>query len=171
MMLKLHVACGVKYIPGWVNADINSNCKVDKVIDFRKPIPFPDKTFDFIYNEHFIEHLTLPEGIYFLQECRRILSGTMRISTPDLKIIAKRYVSNELTQRSDWKPVSLCDMMNEAMRKWGHKYLYDLDKLVSISKQVGFTQIVYPSYKESTHTELRDLESREYRNELILEIS
>ena len=46
---------------------------------------FPENTFDFIYSEHFLEHLFIDEALELLKESRRILKpgGVMRIVTPD----------------------------------------------------------------------------------------
>jgi predicted SAM-dependent methyltransferase len=60
--------------------------------DFRKfeyqaadRLNFEDNTFDFIFSEHFFEHLFLDEAIDLLQECYRILkpNGVVRIVVPD----------------------------------------------------------------------------------------
>ena len=57
-MKKLHVGCGEIYLEDWINIDIESP-KADLIHDLRKPLPFEDDSIDFIYNEHFIEHLDL----------------------------------------------------------------------------------------------------------------
>ena len=49
------------------------------------PIPFIDNdTYDGVYNEHFLEHLTRQEGIAFLQEMHRVMKpgATIRIIWP-----------------------------------------------------------------------------------------
>lgn len=60
--------------------------------DFRKfqyqagdRLEFEDNTFDFIFSEHFLEHLFLDEAIELLKECYRILkpNGVVRIVVPD----------------------------------------------------------------------------------------
>ena len=48
-------------------------------------LEFEDNTFDFIFSEHFLEHLFLDEAIDLLKECHRILkpNGVVRIVVPD----------------------------------------------------------------------------------------
>jgi len=169
--MKLHLACGKNYLQGWINADIDSKQKVDIILDCTKSIPFGDKSVDFIYCEHFMEHITLRDGISFLSECRRVLKNAMRISTPNLKVLAQRYVMEDLIRWGNWQPESLCDMMNEGMRKWGRQYVYDMDKLIGVVRKAGFHKITRQDYRKSPYPELRNLESRPYNNELVLEIA
>ena len=48
-------------------------------------LEFEDNTFDFIFSEHFFEHLFLDESVELLEECYRILKphGVIRIVVPD----------------------------------------------------------------------------------------
>lgn len=63
--IKLHIGCGTVYKEGWINIDNNSDNNIEKMDfmwDLRKPLPLPENSVDFIYNEHFLEHLTVDEG-------------------------------------------------------------------------------------------------------------
>ena len=53
--LNLNIGCGDVKFPDWVNIDIEPGA--DLVLDLRNDLPFDDDSVDFIYNEHFIEHL------------------------------------------------------------------------------------------------------------------
>jgi predicted SAM-dependent methyltransferase len=48
-------------------------------------LDFEDKTFDFIYSEHVLEHMFMDESLALLEECCRILKphGVIRIVVPD----------------------------------------------------------------------------------------
>ncbi len=63
--------------------------------DVRKPLPFPDATFDAIYAFHIIEHLTPREAKHFVRELHRTLrpGGVCRLSTPDLEDICRAYLN------------------------------------------------------------------------------
>ena len=37
-----------------------------------------------------------------------------------------------------WAPRTPCDMVNEAMRLWGHLYVWDEDELMSALATAGF---------------------------------
>ena len=48
-------------------------------------LPFPDNSFDFVFSEHFFEHLWFDEAVALMEECRRILrpGGVLRTTVPD----------------------------------------------------------------------------------------
>ncbi len=48
-------------------------------------LKYNDNTFDFIFSEHFFEHLFMDEAVELLRECHRILKphGVIRIVVPD----------------------------------------------------------------------------------------
>ena len=72
--LKLHLGCGRKIMPGWVNIDIQRHQGVDVVADFDAcagtPLPFPDDSVIEFQSNHLIEHLAQP--LPFMQELHRV---------------------------------------------------------------------------------------------------
>ena len=58
---RLHIGCGQEAIPGWINIDNRELPGVDRVLDVRQGLPFQDASA--IYAEHFLEHLSLEEGL------------------------------------------------------------------------------------------------------------
>lgn len=82
--MRLHIGSGSVSIPGWTNVDILNWPGVDVVLDVRKPLPFHDV--EYVFAEHFLEHLTLADGLVFLRSCRTALraDGILRLSTPNL---------------------------------------------------------------------------------------
>ncbi|MEO3922357.1 hypothetical protein ABGB07_00525 [Micromonosporaceae bacterium B7E4] len=68
-------------------------------LDASDPLPLADGCLDWAYAEHFIEHLTLAEGIGWPREVRRILAvgGWLRLTTPD----PHRYVAGYLDDGAD----------------------------------------------------------------------
>jgi predicted SAM-dependent methyltransferase len=172
--MKLHLGCGSNYIEGWVNIDLESPA-AEVHADLRHPLPYTDGAIDFIFNEHFIEHITLEEGITFLKECRRLLKpgGILRISTPDLRWLIATYMSGKLDEWADvgWVPESSCRMVNGGMRLWGHQFVYDLEELSNSLRKSGFSEIRQMPYRESACSELIGLECRPWHEELIMEAS
>lgn len=69
--LKLNVGCGKVKLPGWVDIDIEPSA--DLIIDVRKGLSLDDCSVNFIYSEHFLEHLTYEEGRKVLEEFQRCL--------------------------------------------------------------------------------------------------
>jgi predicted SAM-dependent methyltransferase len=172
--LKLHVGCGKVKFPGWVNIDIEPGA-ADLIIDVRKGLPFDDESVDYIYNEHFIEHLTYEECEKVLQEFWRVLKkgGVLRIATPDLDYIIDRYINNWRDQEwLTWPEYSFIktrgEMLNISFRWWGHKYLYNEEDLRNQLKKANFKKIVRCEWGKSKHASLCGLETRK-DSKLILE--
>src|SRR3989304_5450432 len=95
--LKIHFGCGHHHLRGWINVDLEPSCMPDLIADLRQGIPFRSQTVDYIHAEDFIEHIELAHVFGFFQECHRILreGGGMRVLTPDLYELARRYVKGD----------------------------------------------------------------------------
>ncbi len=173
-MKNIHLGCGTVYLNGWINIDSESQ-NADLTLDLTNPLLFEDNTIDFIYSEHFIEHLTADEGLLLLNECRRILKphGVIRIATPDLDYLMRRYFV--CWRRQDWIKSfgygwleTRAEMMNLCFRGWGHQYLYNAEELRRRLKEAGYKKIYRKRFNKSTYNELRNRESRN-DSKLILE--
>jgi predicted SAM-dependent methyltransferase len=177
---RLHLACGIaglghgaKILELWTNIDIEGDGLKSFAWDLTQPLPLPSQTIDYVYHEHFIEHLSLDDGRRLVAECRRLLrpGGVMRISTPDLDVVVKKYLASEIREWADmgWEPASACDLLNEGMRNWGHQYVYDERKLVAVLNDAGFATVGRRRWGRSEHAALEGLESRPDHGDLIVE--
>lgn len=176
---KLHIGCGTNYLYGWYNVDSNKTYKVDLMWDVRKSLPLQRESFEFIYNEHFIEHLTVAEAVSVFTNCFLLLKpgGILRLATPDITDIVRYYQTDTWKDLPIMKTAGLawvktkCEYINVALRSWGHQYLYDEEELRRRLKEAGFTQ--EPIRKEmgkSDHAPLCNLETRD-ASTLIVEVS
>ena len=169
---KLHVGCGNVKLPGWLNIDIAP--EADLTIDVRQGLLFQDNSVDFIYNEHFIEHLTYEEGEVVLKDFWRCLKigGVLRIATPDLDFLIKMYDAG--FRNEDWFPpgfeyVKTKGMaMNMAFKSWGHQYVYNEEELTIQLTGAGFRSTKRCEFGKSDYTELSNLETRK-ESTLVLE--
>jgi len=174
---KLHLGAGDTIFEGWTNVDIDPG-PGGFSWDLSEPLPLPDASVRYIFSEHFIEHLTHDEGLALMSECRRVLKddGGVRLSTPDLDLVIKYYeicVKDERRlddfHQMDWRPATACALINEAMHRWGHQYLYNASEIDLLFRQAGFTRCEPAPHRESKHEALRGLEIRPFWNELIFE--
>lgn len=131
----LHLGCGLTAPEGWTNVDGSLNAWLaqrpwlksvgaalrvvprDKaavpwpanilIADLRKPLPFPDASFDAVYSSHTIEHLHREAALRLLREAWRVLrpGGRCRTLVPDLRKIVDGYVAGRATD-VDGKPVT-----------------------------------------------------------------
>ena len=170
--VRLHLGCGDNILPGWSNIDLEGSREVI-VHDLTKPLPVATGTIQFIYSEHFIEHIPLEDARRLLAECHRVLQpgGVLRVSTPDLRKLVLEYQAGRTSEwvDVDWNPASPCQMLNEGMRSWGHEFVYDADELELALRAAGFHQLKRVGWRASAHDELRSLECRPFHDELIFE--
>ena len=138
--------------------------------------PFKEETFDYIFSEHVIEHISYRGGLNMLTECFRVLkkSGKVRMSTPDLAFLVDltRPDKSEL-QRAYIKwaantfiPGAPDDnevfVINNFVRDWGHTFIYDEKTLRSAMIGAGFKIITKCGQLESEDAALRNLENENH---------
>jgi predicted SAM-dependent methyltransferase len=172
---KLQIGAGRNALKGWLNTDRDTALSKETVfMDARKKLPFDVSTFDYIFCEHFIEHLDYRDGLRFVHECYRVLKlgGTLRISTPDLSFLIELFTENktELQQRYiRWAVDSHTDfgiyidtfVINNFFRSWGHKFIYDYKTLKDLMTRCGFADIRTYNPGESDDKNLEGLESHD----------
>lgn len=171
-MRKLQLGSGTNVLDGWLNTDLVPASDAVVYLDTTRRFPFADATFDYVFSEHHLEHITYEEGLFALSECYRILKpgGRIRLATPNLGTLLGLYTPqpDERQQRymrfiaehflpgiSDPQPVFV---INNAFRNWGHQFLYDRATLQQTLTHVGFLDICFLHPGESNHQPLCQLE-------------
>jgi predicted SAM-dependent methyltransferase len=165
---KLHLGAGPVRLPGWLNTDLISG---EIQLDAGRRLPLPDSAFAFAFAEHLIEHLTPRVGRRMLSEVHRILrpGGVLRMTTPDLrKVIAIYEDRNPEVSRADYarflegvtgkRYERACQVLNDYLRLWGHRYVYDQEELVALLRGAGFDTVERKQPGESAHDALRGIE-------------
>jgi predicted SAM-dependent methyltransferase len=161
----LNLASGHHPKPGWINVDLFAP-GADLRLDLREPMPFPDRSIDRIYVEHFFEHLNYPsvfssdawrferpsepsEAMAFLRECRRILKdqGRLDLLVPDAEGMIGVYIQRtSISGSEDWWGPRWCDtamhQVNYLFRQGReHKYAYDEETLERVLSSAGFVGV------------------------------
>ena len=155
--------------------------------DATKSFPVEDSSFEWIYSEHFIEHIPQNVAVAWFKDMKRLLKpgGLMRVSTPDLEKYIRGYLDPEslffkehirrlnsmgvqnVPQRRAW-------LVNQIFRLWGHQHIYDFEELRFTAGLAGFTPASAKkcTYQSGSVPELSDLD-RETRNDesLYVELS
>lgn len=154
---KVHVGCGPKNIfPDWWNVDIRSFQGIDTVMDVTHTWPFQD--IDFVYGEHFLEHLPLDGAINFLVSSGNSLKlgGKIRLTTPNLAwVVDSHFPVNDAPTHAK---VDGTFAINRAFHGWGHQFLYSQEFLEYLLSQLGYEQIVFFEYGKSDTLALTYLE-------------
>lgn len=150
----LQLGSGRNHFDGWLNMDLYAKPPGFLYVDLRKPLPLPPASFDRIFSEHVIEHVSWEDGVRFVRECWRVLKpgGRLHLETPDLRYYAGLYDpvlddARKEVVRSDCdshgSPVarSACFTINHICHSYYHKFIYDEDYLGELLRQPGFTKI------------------------------
>ena len=167
---KLHIGCGDNELAGWLNTDLTPK-RNQVYLNAHRRFPFADNAFDYVYSEHVIEHLTLPDGRVMLGECWRVLrpDGVLRIVTPDLLKLTDLLAGPQTPLQRDYVEYSIkqygiagspargIHVLNHFVRSWGHTFIYDADTLVNSFRDAGFTGIVISRFDQSPHAALCSL--------------
>ncbi len=146
-----------------------------------KPFPIEDGSLDWCYSEHFIEHLTLADGIAWLADMRRLLrpGGFVRLSTPDLRKYIRAYLdpgdpflAQHGTKIADsFEDTSAVErpafMVNQTFYSWGHRWMYDPDEIRHAAVAAGFRpdSVEERGYRDSRAPEVAPLDIPSRENE------
>ena len=163
----LHMGCGPNNrSPGYLNCDIKDG---DFRVDGTKPLPIPSDSLDYVYSEHFIEHITAEEALVFIEESLRVLKkgGIFRCLTPDLGLLldiadnGRPDVLEKLRHRlldgwlaedgdciappeisAELAPVwdARDDILHVFMHNHNHRYLWSAPHLLRLLEHVGFVE-------------------------------
>ena len=170
---KLQLGSGDNLMEGWFNTDLYPK-KGFIYLDVSKPLPIPSSSFDRIFSEHMIEHVSFQESYLFLKECHRILKpgGRIRIATPDLDHYLRLFNSEKSSldeEYIDWiskdwlirggitfKNPSM--FINLVMHSWGHEFIFDFDTFNSVLKEIGFKDVTRHVSQESFDVNFKNIE-------------
>lgn len=174
--LKLHLGSGDTQLEGWLCTDLVPCRRSTAYLNAAKPFPFKDDTFDFVYSEHMIEHLTQQQGLDMLKECHRVLKpgGHIRIATPDMDVILKLYTDRANDYGKDYIKWSMdrfapaernlfgydpMIVLNYFNHKWGHQFLYNYDYLTKAMEFAGFSHVSLKQMHQSDIPDLNNIEN------------
>lgn len=155
---RVQVGCGPhNLMEGWWNVDIAEFPGIDEVMDATKPWPYAG--LDYVFGEHFLEHLSLEGAVAFLKHAGNSLSpgGRLRLSTPNLEWVlrANHY---PLGPAEPEERVLGTLRMNRAFHGWGHQFLWTEDMLRHVLAGMGFAEVCFFTYGESRDPNLINLE-------------
>jgi predicted SAM-dependent methyltransferase len=169
---KIQLGCGGNLLDGWFNTDGQCDGWFHPDgfrLDASQPFPIPNDTFDYVYSEHMIEHLDYWSGQRMLAECYRIAKpgAKVRITCPDFEFLIKLYIDADDLDREymtdtkpEWAPyVNPIFTINNYVRDWGHKFIYDKPTLAASLQAAGFVDVVDFKIRESHDPVLQNLEA------------
>jgi len=158
--VRLNFGCGETSYPGWVGVDQFFAPQVTIALDLRGRLPFPDRSVDLCYSEHFLEHLTPPEGQRHLNEVHRILkpNGRYRVVVPDVLKFAKAYLDKDeafFRRAFPWASRPMEALYSVANWNGEHRNILDYDEFVHMGRAAGFASVRLSTANQSEVPELR----------------
>jgi len=166
---KIQIGGGTHLLEGFLNVDIVS--PADLIWDVREGMPFKDECCEFIFSEHFLEHIDYPYSVKrFVSDCYRILkpSGKVVIGVPDGGLAARKYMVKDKKFFKQalrrWYSKRDClshfntdiDLLNYVFRDQddhkkysSHLWAYDFEKLESLFRKNNFGKFEYWKFDSS----------------------
>ena len=145
--LHLHLGCGPKYLPGFVNIDANPKQKIDLWLDVRCGLPFASASVDSIYSTHMIEHFFPDELERLVAECVRTLKpgAGLRLVVPSLQSAIRAYQEN----RREWFYDSFPRYFDSLGGRFSnfvfcdgqHRTAFDFEYLEEVLRKAGFREV------------------------------
>jgi predicted SAM-dependent methyltransferase len=135
---NVHLGCGEKRLPGFINVDAReSNC-TDLVCDITA-LPFGDCSVDIFYMCHSLEHIPMHGVQAMLRKLHGMLkpNGKIYISVPDFAILSSLYLSGRV-------PLSAVVRAIHGGQEYPgniHYMSYDIELLSAIISSSGFSGI------------------------------
>lgn len=130
--LRLHLGCGKRRLPGFINVDLNISSATDYVSDISK-LPCPSGSVERIETYHVIEHIPVTAVEAVLTEWRRVLQpgGVLVIECPDFAAVV-----DELLAGNSERMFSIFG--RQRFRGDAHHWGYTEDTLADLLRRVGF---------------------------------
>ncbi|WDP93215.1 MAG: methyltransferase domain-containing protein [Desulfobacter sp.] len=153
--MKLHLGCGKRFIPGFVNIDICPQESLD--VQHRiETLPFNDASVSLIYASHVLEHFSRREFLDVLVEWRRVLApdGILRIAVPDFRAIVTYYLKHGLGDGDTGLHGLICGGQRDQYDF--HKNMFDEAYLTLVLKRAGFSKVRPWDWRATEHRDIDD---------------
>ncbi len=163
--IKLDLGTGAKGKNGFTTIALDG---ADICWDLRRGIPLDDKSVEYIYSSHLLEHIPFRELIIFLKECKRVLKdeGVFSVCVPNFRLYIEAYSNNRNFKVENYYKWAIADTGSKidqlnymAYMNEEHKYLFDEENLLNILLKTGFKKVKLRSFDPKLDAKRRDFES------------
>lgn len=155
-MLKLHLGCGMRHIPGYVHVDIMDAPHIDYLCSVDNLHVFKNGSVAVIYASHILEHFGRYEVENVLKEWYRVLApgGIVRIAVPDFAAVVEMYEHEGLKDGTSGLVGLICGGQRNEFDF--HKIIFDEPFLRSLLFKTGFRDIRRWDWRDTDHAGIDD---------------
>ena len=153
-MIRLHLGCWKRNIPGFINVDRYDAPHIHYKRDVKDLSMFEDESAELIYASHVLEYFDRDEVKVVLKEWRRVLceGGTLRLAVPNFRTL----VQVAITEGVDKVLGPLYGKMEINGSYIYHKTVYDFDSLKKVLEEAGFKNIRKYDWRQLIHKDYDD---------------
>jgi predicted SAM-dependent methyltransferase len=159
-MLKLHLGCWKRYIPGFVHVDLCDLPHIDYKHDVSSLPMFSDQTVDLIYASHVLEYFDREEVKRVLSEWRRILKtgGKLMVAVPDFRALIEVYQKTGRLSNILGPLYGRMELVTSEGTKCliYHRTVYDFDSLRETLEACGYASVHKYDWKATIHKDYDD---------------
>jgi predicted SAM-dependent methyltransferase len=178
---RLNMGCTSYFVENWLNIGLFPEDSgfpygvLKKVgnsyvlhFDLRNDLPIREDSVHYIYASHFIEHLSLEEGMAFLKRCYKLMrkGALIRLTCPDLQLWVEKYYANEMDFFNKFYSIAQSypnlktkgEIFVGQFHGWEHRWLYDFQSIEDILERAGFSNIDRKKPFESLIPDIEKLE-------------
>ena len=133
--IRLHLGCGWKRLPGYINIDLWQTDATDILCDINS-LPWPDNSVKAIDSYHVVEHISHRRVYQTLREWHRVLcsGGRLVLECPDFDQAIQEYLDGDENR--------LFNIFGRQRFPGDtHLYGYNAKRLAQLLSQVGFIHI------------------------------
>ncbi|HUV63963.1 MAG TPA: methyltransferase domain-containing protein [Sedimentisphaerales bacterium] len=155
----VHIGCGEKNAPGFINVDARPLAHVHVVTDdITSLADFETGTVDLVYMCHILEHIKRDDLRKVLSEMKRVLKdgGVLRISVPDFDKLIEVYDA----AGKDIDAISRQLMGGQDHQYNVHYSVFNRQRLSDLFKDVGFREVSSWDPDNCRHHDFKDRASR-----------
>lgn len=158
--MKLHLGCGSKRWPGFINIDIPGS-GADVECDIRR-LPYDDNSVEQIHAIHVFEHLYYQEAVKVLSEWLRVLQpgGMLALELPCWDKVADLIKQGETRPQLVRWPLH-GDPGTHRGEADVHKWCWSVDELAGALSRAGYqrARVMEPQF----HVAVRDMRLEAYK--------
>ncbi len=158
-LLKLHLGCGKKFIPGYYHVDLDTHPHIDRYANIGELGFLSDRSASVIYSCHAFEYFDRVQAKEILKEWHRVLvpGGVLRLAVPDFEGLLKVYQKTGELGRILGPMYGRIEVTsNKGAETFYHKTVYDFRSLKSTLEQAGFVAVERFDWQQTEHAHVDD---------------